>query len=204
MNTQGKKPTSWYSDVLSNVISQRKQQSPDCSECSEPDRAKQSLPLSSDRQFLTCKWAFFQQTSSAFNKIGFFFPLCAVTKMKRHSQWKGGRAATKDPLSFPSTIASPYQSRWVHTWGGGTNWTVTELSKEVQEIHITLSEKDHHQASVTACTQPSDIILHNFYLLFLPYLVKNPFIHPISLNYPLPQKGQLRLTFQSESSEIYL
>lgn len=122
--------------------------------------------------------------------------------MKRHSQWKGD----KDPMSFPSTPTPALtRSRWVHTQGRWDKLVSTELTEEVQEIHNTLSEKDHLlTASVTACTQPSEVILHNFYLLFLPYLIKKDFIHPVSLNYPLPQKGHFRLTFQFGSSEIYL
>lgn len=205
MNTQGNKPTSWYSDVLSNVISQRKWQSPDCSECLEPNRAKQLVPLSWDRQFLTCKRAFFQQTSSAFNKIGFFSPLYTY-KDEKAQPVEGRQSSQQGSHELPSTATPALtRSRGVHALGGGTNWSITELTKEVKEIHITLSEKDHLlAASVTACTQPSEIILHNFYLLFLPYLIKNTFIHPVSLNYLLPRKGQFRLTFQFESTEIYL
>lgn len=123
--------------------------------------------------------------------------------MKRHSQWKGDK---RDPMSFPSTPTPALtRSRWAHTRGRWDKLVSTELTEEVQEIHDTLSEKDHLlTAFVTACTQPSEVILHNFYLLFLPYLIKKAFIHPVSLNYPLPQKGQFRLTFQFESSEIYL
>lgn len=78
-------------------------------------------------------------------------------------------------MSFPAQPPQPLPGAGgVHALGGGTNWSITELTKEVKEIHITLSEKDHLlAASVTACTQPSEIILHNFYLLFLPYLIKN-------------------------------
>lgn len=53
LSTQGKKPTSWYSDVLSNVISQRKRWNPYCSEHLKPDRTEQLVPLSKLRQTIS-------------------------------------------------------------------------------------------------------------------------------------------------------
>lgn len=125
LNTQGKKPTSWYSDVLSNVISQRKWWNPDCSEHLKPDRTKQLVPLSKLRQTISHLQAGIIPADKLSLRQDSIFSLCALTNMT-------GQARPRTGSSFSTLPACTHPGARQARTGGAGRWD-TLLCSQTEE-----------------------------------------------------------------------